>query len=152
MTPTIMKLDLPLSYRVLLFGVMLLMTIIAIALLVTTLGGGSEAGPPVAVIVVWCGFMAWNWYFLLGIPYRIELNGPEEIVFISLRKTVRTSAASIKSVKTSGNNIYVLRYDGGKIRLVQQFTGFYKLLAIIEAANPLFETRGIRLRDLRASA
>ena len=104
---------------------------------------GSENVPPPFVTVIWTAILAWNWFVVLGIPHTIEFNGPNDIVFISLRKTVRTSAAAIESVKSANGSMFVVRYDGGKIRLFQQFTGFYKFLAAIEAANPRFETRGI---------
>jgi hypothetical protein len=127
---------------VLIFGVLSLFTVIALTVIAFTITGRDDV-PPLFVVVIWCAILAWNWFVVLGIPYRIEFNGPDDISFIALRKTVRTSAQSTQSVKNTNGGMYLLRYDGGKIHLFQQFTGFYKLLTAIEAANPRFETRGI---------
>jgi hypothetical protein len=84
------------------------------------------------------------WYVASGMPYRIEYNGPDDIRFVMLRKTVRTSATQIESLKTGFNdNFYVLRHREGQFRMYVNFTGFYLLLAAIKEHNPSFETRGI---------
>ena len=89
--------------------------------------------------------MAWNWYVFLGIPYEIRFDGPHRLSFLSLRNTRTVSAEELQSIEPirGGSGFYMLRYDGGRIRLLSQFTGFHEVISKMKAANPNFKVVGI---------
>lgn len=136
------RLAVPPIAKVFILGIVILFSILALTLMIAGIvqrdGGTIACGIFFAVMVsVW-------WWMITGVTYRIEYNGPGDITFISLRRTVRTSAMEIQSLKGSINgNFYALSYQGGRFNLLIQFTGFYQLLTEIKAANPAFETYGI---------
>lgn len=126
--------------KVLILGIVILFSIFALTMMIAGIvqrDGGTIAGGVFFTVMV----SVW-WWMITGVTYRIEYNGPGEITFISLRRTVRTSAMEIESLK-AGNNGYELSYQGGRFSMMIQFTGFYQLLTEIKAANPAFETYGI---------
>jgi hypothetical protein len=138
------RLALPRPYVVLVFGVMILMAAVGVAMIVAPLVG-YRGGPPFPVAVLWCALLAWNWFVFLKIPYEIRFETGEYISFVSLVRAERVRVTDIDSIKVyrSGGGFYVLRHRAGKILLLAQFTGFYEVVSRIKAANPQFETVGI---------
>jgi hypothetical protein len=138
------RLTLPTAYRFLVFGVMTLMSLVGFGIVVSAIRGSSQ-GPPLPFALLWCGAVAWNWYVLLGVPYEIRFDSDNRISFVSLARTTTLTASDIRSIKPYGGGVgfYVLRHDGGKIRLLSQFTGFHEVVSRIKRANPRFETVGI---------
>ena len=58
------------------------------------------------------------------------------------------NASEIRSIKPYGGGfgsgpLFILRHDGGKVRLVAQFTGFHEVVTRIKAAHPGIEVIGI---------
>jgi hypothetical protein len=132
------------AYRLLVFGVMLVMSLFGAGMIVSAVRGTSE-DLPLLVVVLWCSALVWNWHVLLGIPYEIRFETANRISFVSLARTVTLSTADLRSIKPYGGAVgfYLLRHDGGKIRLLSQFTGFHEIVSRIKAANPNFDIVGI---------
>jgi len=137
-----MRLELPLPTRIFVLAFLILSSIVAVTMVV--LSFVIKDGPPLFFALFLCFIVSMWWYLVSGTPYRIEYNGPDDIRFVMLRKTVRTSAMQIESFKAGFNDgFYVLRHREGKFRMIVKFTGLYLLLAAIKEHNPSFETRGI---------
>lgn len=135
------RLDLPLPARIIPAVTLVFFALGEIAGIV---GAIMTKEPEGWIPVVLCGVALCVWWWVyLSLPYRIEFNGPEDIRFIALRRTVRTSAMQIQSLKKGGTGMYVLRHSAGKLNVNIQFTGFYEFLHDIKAVNPAFETGGI---------
>jgi hypothetical protein len=132
------------AYRYFVFGVMVTMSLVGLGLIVATLRGTSE-GPPAFVAVVWCVVLAWNWNVLLRIPYEIRFELTDVISFVALARTTELLPTDIRSIKPygAGGGFYVLRHNGGKIRLIPQFTGFHEVISRVKALNPQLEVVGI---------
>jgi hypothetical protein len=97
------------------------------------------------LIVFLCAAMGWNWHILLGVPYEIRFDTPDQLSFVALRGTTRLSAAQLHSIRPyrGGGGFYVLCHEDGKIRMFTQITGFHEVLTRIKAANPSFDVLGI---------
>jgi hypothetical protein len=123
---------------------MVAMSLVGLGLIVAALRGTPE-GPPAFVAVLWCAALAWNWNVLLRIPYEIRFESADAISFVALARTTQLLATDIRSIKPygTGSGLYVLRHNGGKIRLVPQFTGFHEVISRVKAANPQLEVVGI---------
>lgn len=132
------------TYRVLVFAMMTAFSLAGVGMIFLALSGGRDGlhGP---FIILWCAAVVWNWHVLLAIPYEIRFEAPDLISFVALRRITTLPAAKLHSITPyrGGGGFYVLRYDGGKIRLFAQFTGFHEVIARIKAANPHFDVVGI---------
>jgi hypothetical protein len=115
---------------------MILMSLFGIGLIVSALLGSKD--PPLIVVALWCGVLAWNWYVLLTIPYEIRFDSGSRLSFRSLARTLTVSPLAIRSIKPYGGAVgfFILRHDGGKIRLLSQFTGFHEIISRIKTENP----------------
>ena len=101
-------------------------------------------GPPLAVKLIFPAILAFAWYRILVFPHRIVIHSDQSIEFVGIlqRRTVQTS--KILSVRShrSQFGFLILRHTSGKIQILNQFTGFHKLLSELEAANPGIEFLG----------
>ena len=138
------RLGLSRPHRVLVFGVLTLMSIVGLGMIAAALAG-YQNGPPLFVAVLWSTILGWNWHVVLGIPYEIRFESDDQISFVSLVRTETLRVTDLRSIKIygGGGGIYLLHHRQGKIRVLAQFTGFYEVLSRIKAANPQFETVGI---------
>ena len=130
------------SHRVLVIAGMVAMSLFGLVLLVMTL---SSSGAWFLFMLMWCAALWWNWSIVLGIPYEIRFDAPGRVSFVALRGTTSLSAAQLHSLKPYGGGVgfYLLRHQGGKIRMIAQITGFHEAIARIKTANPSFEVVGI---------
>ena len=141
------QLHFPLLQRIIVFGTMGIMSVVGVGLiLAATLN--RLGGMPVPFLLFWLGALGWNWYVLLGIPYEIRFESAERISFKALARTVTLNASEIRSIKLYGGGfgngpLLILRHDGGKIRLVAQFTGFHEVVSRLKTAHPRIEVVGI---------
>lgn len=137
------RLTLSLPYRILIFGVITLMSMAGIAMIVSAVSG-YQNGPPLPVAVLWSAIVFWNWLFVLRIPYEIRFEPGDQISFVALTHTKKLRLTDLRSLKLEGGgNFYVLRHREGKFRILIHFTGVYEVVSRIKGANPDFETVGI---------
>jgi hypothetical protein len=141
------RLHFPLLQRIIVFGTMGIMSLVGVGLIVAaTLN--RLGGTPVPVLLLWLAAVGWNWFVLLGIPYEIRFESADRVSFKALARTATVNASEIQSIKPYGGGfgsgpLFILRHDGGKIRLVAQFTGFHEVISRIKAAHPGIEVIGI---------
>jgi hypothetical protein len=141
------RLHFPLLQRIIVFGTMGIMSIVGVGLIVAA-ALNRLGGMPVPFLLFWLAALGWNWYVLVGIPYEIRFEPGDRLSFKSLARTATLNASEIKSIKPYGGGfgsgpLFILRHDGGKIRLVAQFTGFHEVVSRIKTAHPGIEVIGI---------
>jgi hypothetical protein len=91
--------------------------------------------------VLWFALVLYGCYQSLWMPYRIEVTESGLIRFIGIRTTT-VLTNDVVSVRSVGGGFLELRHRGGKLRLLQQFTGFHEFLSELKQANPSVEVRG----------
>lgn len=96
----------------------------------------------VAGLVAWLAFR-----FALATPTEIAVGGDGRIEFRSKLRTVALRAGEITSITTGGwadpNRFQaVIRHEGGKVVLVNQFPDFRDFLATVKALNPAVDVNG----------
>ena len=138
------RLAIPMASRVLIVSSLVGLSLLAAGGLIFTL---ATDGPRTHLpwFLLMCAALAWNWYVLLNIPYEIRFETTDRLSFVALRGVTSLSAAQLHSLKPyrGGGGFYVLRHEGGRIRLISQITGFHEVITRIKAANPNFEVVGI---------
>lgn len=105
----------------------------------------NPRGAPILLIGIFCVIgAAWNWYFILSIPYRITVYETGEIEFISVLRKRRFLPHEIESIKPQGSQFgfFRVRTRLGKLKLVNQFDGFHEFITNLKVANPSIEIRG----------
>jgi hypothetical protein len=95
---------------------------------------------PVWFGVIWLAGALYTAYQYLKMPYLIELREDASIRFVGLRTTI-ISPQDILSIRAFGG-MGQLKYRGGKIVLMTQFTGFHEFLTELKRLNPNVEVRG----------
>ena len=104
----------------------------------------AKGGPPEFIGIFLLIMAAWFWYFISSLPYQIKVHGNVEIEFVSLLRRRRISPMDIVSIKPYGSQLgfLLVKTNRGKIRLLNQFDGFYEFITNLKAANPSIELRG----------
>jgi hypothetical protein len=141
------RLHFPLLQRVIVFGTMGIMSLVGVGLIVAA-ALDHVGGMPVPFLLLWLGALGWNWYVLVGIPYEIHFESSDRVSFKALARTATLNASEIQSIKLFGGGfgsgpLFILRHDGGKIRLVAQFTGFHEIISRLKTAHSDIEVIGI---------
>jgi hypothetical protein len=101
-------------------------------------------GPPLAVKLIFPAVLAFAWYRILVLPHRIVIHSDQQMEFIGILQRRALQASQILSLRShrSQFGFLVLQHTGGKILMLNQFTGFHKLLSELEAVNPGIEFLG----------
>ncbi len=125
----------------------LLPLVIAVAMIV--IGGLAALGlirtePGVGWLALVGAVLAWVAFSFLRLPRTIELHDDGELVFRGLGKPKVISARDIRSIEPAPNvvGMLIVKHSGGKLPLINQFTGFHNLLSTLETLNPDIELKG----------
>ncbi len=86
-------------------------------------------------------FFAWSF---LRLPQTIELHEDGQLVFRGIGKPIVISARDVLSIESPPHfvGMLVVRHSGGKLAILNQFTGFHKLVSTLETLNPNIEIKG----------
>ena len=91
--------------------------------------------------IVWVSAYIWTMYRMIVMPLEVRVNDDLSLVFRSIVGSKVVLAADVKSIKRNGAFIQV-KYNGGKLYLLQGMTGFYELLSTLKEANPSIVVKG----------
>lgn len=144
MTPDVLKLAVPLYFKIYIFGILAFITGLP-AILLPIILNDPKADPSMSVVLLpWLLVVGGWWWWILRMPHTIRVHDDGTIEFVALMRNVSVQARRLVSIAPAGfgNNLYVLKHDDGKLRFFLQFTGFYRLLAEIKAENPNFDIKG----------
>ncbi len=133
-------------FKIMVFGMLFLFVVITIFLLI---GGifffeeGEGLGLFIGLFLL--AIVAWNYYWVLSIPHRITFSEAGEITFISLFRSREVPVSEIESIVPDPLQFFgflVVKTQGRKIRIMNQFDGFHDLILNIKSLNPSVEFRG----------
>jgi hypothetical protein len=127
--------------------------IVGVWFLLLTIGMGVvlwAKREPLAALILFAGwflsllgFAVWG---LSRIPTRITLSD-EVIRFETVRRHFEIPVRAVASVKVRWDDPWgglpILRYEGGKVRLISAMEGFYDFLGRLKELNPSIEIRGL---------
>jgi hypothetical protein len=142
--PRTYRLYLPRSVKILIFAMPIFLMVAGALLFSGVLPLRGSPQPLEVIGAIWVAMIGWLWYWILSIPYRIEVSETGEIEFRSLIRRRRMTPLEIVSVRPEASSFGFLVVRGGrrKIRLLNQFDGFHDFLVSLKAANPTIELRG----------
>jgi len=104
----------------------------------------QEDGPPRFLIVPFLAILAWQWWVLLSLAHRIVIDEDGTVEWIALARRVSTRPESIQEISPdhSGGGFFRMIHSGGKVRFLNQITGFHEVVAHIKAHNPTVVLKG----------
>jgi hypothetical protein len=124
--------------RVWLFVVVALITFVAPVVFL-------RSGAPLFVLVFLLGMAAWQWWLLLTLPYRIVVHDDGAIEWVALLRRIKMLPEEVREIRPlRGGHIgfFVAIHSGGKVRFINQITGFHEVLLHIKTRNPQVILKG----------
>ena len=112
--------------------------------LFVTIAKATQVGPPLLFGLLMAtvgGLLFWQSALM---PRRIIRHADGRIEFVCLARSVMLTPREIVSIRPDRRQFgfLVLKHESGKLRLLNQFTGFHELLTYIESVNPAVELYG----------
>lgn len=131
-------LDMPLLMRLAPFVVLTLCTVAPPAIILTS-------GGPTFLILPLLGVLGWNWWVVMTLAYRIVLHEDGTVEWVALGRSVRVRPEEIREIRpdrSGGIGFFTAIHTAGKVRFVNQITGFHDVIAHIKDRNPTVVLRG----------
>jgi hypothetical protein len=100
---------------------------------------------PIFILAPFFAFLAWTWWVLLTIAYRVVIHDDGSLEWIALIRRVKTLPEDVREIRPDrigSIGFLVVKYAGGKIRFINQITGFHEVLVHIKNRNPLVILKG----------
>jgi hypothetical protein len=94
-------------------------------------------------IALWLGAILWGCYRQAAMPHTIKLTDTAMIRFVGALRTSEIAPSSVVSARARGGPFVELKHTGGRILLLQRFTGFHEFLTELKRANPNVTLRGV---------
>lgn len=129
-------LDMPLLLRVFPFAMLLLLTVgVPIPLV--------KSGPTL-LLLPWLAIMSWNWWIMATLVYRVILHDDGTLEWVALGRRVQTRPEDIREIRPErgGIGLFVMKHADGKVRFINQITGFHEVLVHIKSRNQAVTLRG----------
>jgi hypothetical protein len=100
---------------------------------------------PGLVILPAVAIMGWQWWVLLTLVHRILLHEDGSIEWVALARRVKTQPEDLREIgpdSTGSIGFFRVVHASGKIRFLNQITGFHEVLIHIKARNPTIVLKG----------
>ena len=105
----------------------------------------AEEGPPFLFVLPFVGIIGWHWWMLLTLAYRVILHDDGSIEWVALARRVKTLPEDIREVgpdNTGGIGFFRVLHASGKVRFLNQITGFHEVIAYIKSRNSSVVLKG----------
>jgi hypothetical protein len=105
----------------------------------------QDDGPPRFLAVPLLAILAWQGWVLLSLAYRIVIQEDGTVEWVALARRVSTRPEAVKEIspdRSGSIGFFRMVHAGGKVRFVNQISGFHEVVAHIRAHNPTVILRG----------
>lgn len=100
---------------------------------------------PAFILVLLLAVVAWNWWVLMTIAYRVIVQNDGSIEWVALARRVRMLPEDIREIgpdRTGGIGFFTVKHVSGKVRFINQITGFHEVILHIKNRNPMVVLKG----------
>ncbi len=111
----------------------------AVPFLILTSGG------PIFIAIPVFAVMAWNWRVLLTLAYRVVIQDDGTVEWVALARKVKMLPEDIREIcpdRSGSIGFLVVKHTGGKVKFINQITGFHEVILHIKARNPMVILKG----------
>ena len=115
---------------------LVVLTIVTVSFSVVIL---SAKGPPPFLIVPFLAIMGFQWWVILTLAYRVIVFDDGSIEWIALARRVRTLPEEIREISPDngrGMGFFRVVHARGKVRFLNQITGFHEVIVHIKGRHP----------------
>jgi hypothetical protein len=88
---------------------------------------------------------SWNWWVVLTIAYRVVIHDDGTLEWVALARRVKVLPENIRQISpdnSGGIGFFAVKHEEGKIRFINQITGFHEVLVHIKSRNPMVSLKG----------
>jgi hypothetical protein len=131
-------LQIPILLRIMPFVMLGIFTFIVPVFILTANGPAFLLIPILAVV-------AWNWWVLLRMAYRVVIQDDGSIEWVALAKRVKMLPEDVREISpdsTGSIGFFKVKYEGGKVRFINQITGFHEIIVYIKSRNSMVVLKG----------
>ena len=103
------------------------------------------AGGPIFTMIPVFFVAAWNWWVVLTLAYRVVIQDDGAVEWVALARKVRMLPEDIREIcpdSTSSIGFFKVRHVGGKVKFINQITGFHEVILHIKSRNPTVILKG----------
>src|SRR5262245_48191916 len=118
----------------------LLLTVASVVMPAIVLRTAPAEGLIAAVPLL--AILGWNWWVLLTMVYRVVLHDDGLIEWVALARRVRTAPEHVQRIgpdRTGSIGMFPVTHSAGRLRFINQLTGFHEVLLHIKSRNPSVE-------------
>ena len=104
-----------------------------------------RSGGPTFLIIPVLAIAGWNWWIVLTMAHRIVLHDDGAVEWVALGRRVIVSPEEIQEIRpygTGGIGFLAMKHATGKVRFINQITGFHEVLFHIKSRNPAVVLKG----------
>jgi hypothetical protein len=101
-------------------------------------------GPSPVVIVAFVAMMGWPWWVILTLAYRIVVHDDGSVECVALARRVRIPPENVREIgpDSTGGGFFRILHTSGKVRFLNQITGFHEVIVHIKRRNPSVVLKG----------
>jgi len=100
---------------------------------------------PTFLLVPWLGIVGLQWWGIATLAYRVILHDDGLVEWVALGRRVKTLPEDIREIrpeKSGSIGFFVVKHASGKVRFLNQITGFHEVLAHVKSRNPTVVLKG----------
>jgi hypothetical protein len=130
-------LDVPPLVRILPFVALVILTVV-VPILVIRDG-------PVFLLPMFLAIAGWNWWVVMTLAHRIVIHDDGVVEWVALGRRVKTLPEDVQRIAPDGTGsigFFTATHARGKVRFINQITGFHEVLVHIKTRNPTVVLRG----------
>ena len=103
----------------------------------------ASDGPAILLLPV-LAIAGWNSWFYATLAHRVLLHDDGSLEWVALGRRVRTRPEDLVSLRPYGTmlGVFTVKHAAGKLRLVNQMTGFHEIVVHIKNRNPAVHISG----------
>jgi hypothetical protein len=105
----------------------------------------AEDGPPLLFVLPFIVIIGWQWWILLTLAYRVIVHDDGSVEWVALARRVKTLPEDIREVgpdSTGSIGFFRVVHASGKVRFLNQITGFHEVIAHIKGRNSIVVLKG----------
>lgn len=103
------------------------------------------SGGPIFAMILLIPVIAWNWWVVLTLAYRVVIQDDGAIEWVALARRVRMLPEDVQEISPDGTGsigFFRVKHVGGKVRFINQITGFHEIILHIMSRNPTVILKG----------
>src|SRR5262249_47645934 len=95
--------------------------------------------PPLFLLPLFVAIIGWQWWLLLTLAYRVIVHDDGRLEWVALARRVTLLPEDVREIgpeAKGGLGFFRVVHRGGKVRFINQITGFHEVILHIKTRHP----------------